>query len=265
MKIYLDLLLIQDTFMMFIVLFATSKITNINMNVIRLITISVLSSVVSIALLVFLPTLYDNLLIKFLISFVIVKYGFRIKEKIFAIQKTIIFWIVSLLIGGTSIFFNGNIILTLIAFIISAITIVTNRKKNKRLLLLESTICLVEFEYNNKSYNLKALIDTGHDVKSIYGEDVIFIKEKIYETGGDKNKRLVSYKTISGMESNIGIKINNIIISYGNKTFYSSAVIVSTPNILQKYDAIVGYDFIEGGMTDGNTIINETESKKIVY
>ena len=75
----------------------------------------------------------------------------------------------------------------------------------------------------------------------------------------------MSYQTVSGTDTKIGVKINNIKITYGQKIIYNNAVIVSTPNILNQFEAIVGFSLIEGGLFYGNINFNETKSKKVVY
>ena len=83
--------------------------------------------------------------------------------------------------------------------------------------------------------------------------------------GGDKwKKRKVSYKTVSGITQSYGIKIYNINISYGNRKIKNNAVIVSTLNISENFDAIVSLNFVEGGCTYGNINFNERESEKIL-
>lgn len=264
MKIYLDLLLIQDTIVIAAVLFATSKIIEIKISFIKILIISLISTIISIAILVFIPTLYDNLLIKFLISYFIVKFGFKANSNINLFQEIIIFWIVSFMVGGISIGLNGNIFLTIVFLIISILLIISYKQKNRKKLLLMSATCEIKFYYLSKMYIINALIDTGHDVKTMFNEDVIFIRADILKNEGGGIRRLVSYKTIAGMESKPGIKINNICITYNNKEIFTNAVFVRSNNILQDFDAIVGFDLIQGGILDGNTYDYETKSKEII-
>lgn len=265
MKIYLDLLFIQDFIMMSILLLLISKIIEIKIKIDRVLTVSMVCSILSIMILVFLPTFYDNLFIKLVISFFIVKYGLNITDTISIIQKVILFWLISSFIGGSNIAFDGNVFYIIIISLIGTATIIAYKKKYKKQLFLESATCFIEFFYNENWYRFKALVDTGHDVKSIYGEDVIFIRAELIEKGGERKKRLVSYKTISGTENKYGIKINNIVISYRNINICKDAVIITTNNISQDFDAIIGYDLIEGGITYGNSIFNETKSKETIH
>lgn len=264
MKIYIDLLLIQDVIIISTILYIVSKLINIKISIYRLITISFFSSIISIIILIKIPILFDNFFTKMILSFFIIKYGFKLKDVTLTVQKIILFWTVTLLTGGINIASSGNVVITIFVLIIICISIISYKKRIKSQVLLESMTCFISFNYKGKQYYLKSLVDTGHDVKSIYGEDVIFIREKLLKIEGDNKNRLVRYKTISGVDNRNGIKINKINISYGDSNFYSSAVIVSTPNIKNDYDAIVGYDLIMGGKEHGDTCFNKAEGKEII-
>ena len=265
MKIYIDLILIQDTIMISLILYILSKIIGIKIKIVRILIVSMFSSIISILILILLPTLYDNLLVKIILSYLTVKYGFNYKNTVETWQKVILFWTFVFLIGGATYFSDRNIMQVILMMGIVIISIISFKRKTQKKMLLESTICFLNFCYEGREYHFKALVDTGHDVKSIYGENVIFIRSDLWEEGGDKHKRLVRYQTISGMECKMGMKIKDISITYGNKTGYGNAVIVSTPNISQEFDAIVGYDFMEGGMMNGNIGFDETKSKETIH
>ena len=241
MKIYIDLLLIQDTAIMSIILMITCKLINIKVGVIKIIAISFISTIISIFILIFFPPLFDNLLIKFSISYLIVKYGLKIKEKSTLLQKIIMFWTTSFLIGGVNIFFGGNIVETVVFVFLIFVSIYVYKINIKRNIRIGSSMSTLKFKYLNKEYELKALIDTGHDVKTIYGENVIFIRADIINWGGDNaKKRLVSYKTISGIESKYGIKVNDVIIIINGEEICQDAVLIPSTNIVNEYDAIIG-------------------------
>lgn len=265
MKIYLDLLFIQNFFVTSLIIFTLNKISNLKIKLIRILLISFLDSVFELIIIIFLPELFDNFLLKFLNAFVIIRFGLKIKDiKNIFVQMTVLV-LLTMLFGGEASFCNGTVFYMSLIFAISAIAIISFLKKNKKKLLLESAMCFIEFEYQNCKYNFKCLIDTGNSVKTIFDEDVIFVKENLFKAkGGDTNlKRKVRYKTVSGTEEKIGIKITNIKIKQGEKNIKNNAVIVSTPNISNDFDAIVSLDFI-GGESNGNFNVYESESQKVV-
>ncbi len=266
MKIYIDLLIFQDTFINFLILFLLTKILNIRVKTLRIIIVSFLSSIFSALILILYPFLFDNLFVKIILSLLMVKFTLNVKLKELLIPKTILMWCISFLFGGIGLISNGNLIVFFLLIILSCICILKYKTENKHKLLLDSAICFIEFEYDNKVYKFKSLMDTGNNVSTFLGEDVIFVRDKLFKCkGGDKNSRVVSYQTVSGKQKKKGTKIYNIKISYGEKRICNNAVIVSTPNILNDYDAIVGYHLIEGGWANGNNDFTETKSQKIIY
>lgn len=122
-------------------------------------------------------------------------------------------------------------------------------------------MCDIEFEFKNKKYNLKALIDTGNNVKTIFGEEVIFISEKAFLVDGGERK--VRYKTVSGVEEKDGVKIKNIKYNYAGIDKINDAILVSTKNISNEFDAILSFNFIKGGIENGNTIAHKKACTKI--
>lgn len=265
MKIYLDLLFIQNFFVTSLIIFILNKISCLKIKFVRILLIAFLDSIFEILIIVYLPNLFNSFWLKFLNAFLLIKFGLKIKElkNIFAQMAVLV--LLTMLFGGEAYFCNGVAFKMLLIFTISAIAIIKFCKKNRKKLFLESATCFIEFEYLNKKYNLKCLIDTGNSVKTIFDENVIFVKENLFVAkGGDVNlKRKVRYKTVSGTEEKVGIKIMNIKIKQGEKNIKNNAVIVSTPNISNDFDAIVSLDFI-GGESDGNFNVYESKSKKVV-
>lgn len=265
MKIYLDLLFIQNFFVTSLIIFTLNRISCLKIKFARILLIAFLDSTFEVLMIVFFPNLLNSFLLKFLNAFLVIKFGLKVKELKNILAQMAVLVLLTMLFGGEAYFSGGAILKMFFIFVISAIAIINFCKKNKRKLLLESAMCFIEFEYLNKKYNLKCLIDTGNNVKTIFDEDVIFVKENLFVVkGGDVNlKRKVRYKTVSGTEEKIGIKITNIKIKQGDKSIKNNAVIVSTPNISNDFDAIVSLDFI-GGESDGNFNVYESESKKVV-
>ncbi len=264
MKIYLDLLIIQDTIITSMILFLLSRLLKIKISLVKIFVVALISSILSTCILVFAPKLYDNFFIKLVLSYFIVMFLNSKRERN---SKVFLFWIITFLFGGIGFASEKNLFLMILLMLLSIFFILKFKKRQNTKLLLETSTCFIEFEFNNKLYKLKALLDTGHDVTTLYDEDIIFVKEDLfnYEGGDNKHRRVVSYQTVSGKQKEIGIKVFNITVNYNNKKICNNAVIVRTPNILNSYDAIIGYRLIEGGWTNGDFNFNEAESKKTFY
>ena len=99
MKIYIDLLFIQDSIMMINILYIVSRLTKTYVSLKRIITISVLSTIVSILLLIYIPQLYSSLIAKIVFSSFIIKFLFRDNKIVSVFQKTMLFLTVCMLFG----------------------------------------------------------------------------------------------------------------------------------------------------------------------
>lgn len=267
MKIYLDILFIQNTIILFCILFIFCKLINIKVSLLRLISICCLQSLFNILILILLPKLYLDFYFQTLEIFLIMKFGLRQKFSLNFIFQILALWIAVICFGGIAIKNNGNLGVGVFVFLLvgGIALLIKNKEKNK--LLLESTTCNIEFNYNNVLYKMRAFIDTGNKVKTLFGEHVIFVREELLNIdGGDFfRRRTVKYRTISGTSTNIGVKVNNINISYGDKKINKDATIITTNNISDDFEAIIGFDLLEGGYKNGNYAYDKTKSEKTFF
>ena len=265
MKIHIDLLLIQDVLLITFVLLIVSRLINVRISVGKALLSSTIVSFLSLLILIYQPLLYENIFVKVVFAYLVIKLSFPQKEKIPIIAKVIAFCAVIFLLGGIITMVEGNALLIIAITGIMVTGILMLKKKMKKQLMIENISCILEFSLEEKEYCLKALMDTGHDVKTFLGEDIIFIKKNLCKIGGGKERRLVSYQTISGEEQKVGEKVKNIKIIINGIVKYANAVIVEAPNMIKGYDAIVSYDFVEGGMQGGDNAFNKRESKKTFF
>ena len=113
---------------------------------------------------------------------------------------------------------------------------------------------------------LKAKLDTGNELKDgLFGEPVIVISEEKAkdELSSElirimKNERLeiphqyqnriklISFKTISGEDIKIGIKLDYVIISKEDKKIENKAIMILTEQKLNGYDTLIGSNLLEG-------------------
>ena len=267
MKIYLDMLFIQNTIIYFFILYIFCRFMNIRISILRISVICCLQSLVNILILVFFPRLYINFGFQMLELLGITKFGLKQRLSANFILQLLTLWIMVICFGGIAIKNNGNLTITLIIFFIISGIIFFTKGKQKRKMLIEATSCIIKFNYNEKDYEMNALVDTGNKVKTIFGESVIFVKEeKLNVAGGDfVRKRTVKYKTLSGTSTNIGVKINNINISYIDKMLNKDAVVITTNNISDEYEAIISFDLLEGGYKNGNYAYDKAKGEKPVF
>lgn len=80
MKIYIDLLLFQNTFVTFLILMISYKILNIKIRIVSGLIISFISSLISVVVMIFLPNLFECSCFKIFMLFLMVRFGIDVKE-----------------------------------------------------------------------------------------------------------------------------------------------------------------------------------------
>lgn len=183
MTIYIDVVLIENLIMNYIILFSTAIILKIKMKHIRLILGSLLGSIYSVIAYMSILEIYSSMILKIILSIIIVYIAFN-PQNVKQMWKTIlIFYLTSFVFGGAAfaliyivkpqdiLMKNGLFLGTyplktimlgaIIAFIVitTAFTIVKSKISKKDM------YCDIEIKLNDKEIKTKAMIDTGNMLK----------------------------------------------------------------------------------------------------
>ena len=201
MTFYLDIILIENMIMNYIILFATGIIVKINTKQVGLILASLLGSIYAIMSYISEIEIYANQIMKIILSIVIVYIAYMPKNIKMLVKELIVFYLTSFCFGGAAYYLlyylnpmqinNINGILTgsyplkiailggILGFFIIIISfkLVKNRI-NKNLIFYD-----IEIRFNNKVCKSKVLLDTGNLlIDPITSSPVVVIeKEKIKE------------------------------------------------------------------------------------
>lgn len=201
-----------------IILYLTKVVTKSSINKKRFILGAGLSSLYS--LVYFCPSLLfmTNYIMKILISIVIVKFTFTSKNKKVLLHQILGFYTISFIFAGlvTSISWNSikNLGLAfnqfnnlnffkmnhlIIGIGLSIIIAIKVFNYNFKVNLKEEYMVQVTIFYKNKSSNLRALVDTGNNLTTPFGNKPVFIVEmnKILNLLPDGIKKLYSNKKLS--------------------------------------------------------------------
>jgi stage II sporulation protein GA (sporulation sigma-E factor processing peptidase) len=196
MIVYVDVVLLENIAMNYIILIATAIIGKYKINYFRCIASSFIGSIYAVANYAINFNLIQNLIAKILISLLMVVIAFK-GEKIKAILKQLmLFYLVSFTFGGAAfmllfflrpeeiIYENGHLIGTyplkiallggVVGFTVISITsnIIRDRRK------IKSMLCDIEIFYNSKSVRLKTMIDSGNLLKDPISNNDVIIVEK---------------------------------------------------------------------------------------
>lgn len=195
MTIYLDVILLENVCMNYIILFATGLIHRTKIKGWRILVSSLIGGIY--AILSFAPVLeiYSNLLFKVLLSIVMVYIAFHPPNIKLLLKELVIFYLVSFAFGGCAfclLYFirpqdilmrNGvltgtyPIKIALLGGIVGFIVVNIAFKVVKGKLSKKDMFCEVTVFLNNKQKTIKAFIDTGNLLKDpISGMPVMVIE-----------------------------------------------------------------------------------------
>lgn len=200
MTVYIDIILLENLCMNYIILFATAYIMKIKISHIRIIASSSIGAVYSIMLYMQILPIYSSIFMKIILSVAMVYISYAPKTVKIAIKQLIIFYLISFAFGGCAfalLYFvkpqdifikNGVYIGTyplkiallggIVGFIITYIAFKIIKNKATK----EEMIYKLKIKNNDKTVEVNALLDTGNKLKDpITLVPVIVIeKQKLY-------------------------------------------------------------------------------------
>ena len=212
MTIYLDVILIENICMNYIILFATGLINKSKINGIRIVLSSLLGSIYAAFSYIMPSSNLSNIMTKVLLSIAMIYLGFNPKSIRILLKYLVIFYLTSFAFGGCAFFLlyfirpqdilirNGILVGTypikiailggIIGFII--INIAFNVVKGK--ISKKDMFCEIEVFLFNKRIQTKSMLDTGNLLKEpITGLPVIVIEKEVL-------KELVPIKILDNMK-----------------------------------------------------------------
>ena len=200
MTVYIDIILLENLCMNYIILFATAYIMKIKIRHIRIIASSSIGAVYSIMLYMQILPIYSSIFMKIILSVAMVYISYAPKTVKIAIKQLIIFYLISFAFGGCAfalLYFvkpqdifikNGVYIGTyplkiallggIVGFVITYIAFKIIKNKATK----EEMIYKLKIKINDKTVEVNALLDTGNKLKDpITLVPVIVIeKQKLY-------------------------------------------------------------------------------------
>ena len=183
MTIYIDVVLIENLLMNYIILFATGVILKIKITHIRLILASLVGAIYTIIAYVSGLKIYSNIFLKFILSLIMIYIAFNPKNVKKLFKFTLIFYLTSFVFGGAAfaliyivkpqdILKNNGLILNseslkviFISAIIAFVIITIGFKVVKNKISAKDMYCNISIKLNHKEIETKAMIDTGNLLK----------------------------------------------------------------------------------------------------
>lgn len=197
MTIYIDIVLIENLIMNYIILFTTAVVLKIKVNHIRLILASLVGAGYSIIAYMGIIKVYSSIILKIILSVLIIYIAFNPQNIKKMCKDLLLFYLVSFVFGGAAfaliyiikpqniLMKNGLFLGTytlktvmlgaVVAFciIIGAFAIIKNKISKKDM------FCEIEILINQKKIKTKAMIDTGNMLKEPITNVPVIVVEHI--------------------------------------------------------------------------------------
>lgn len=283
MTIYLDVVLIENILMNYIILFTTGFIQKMQMRQIRIIISSIFGGVYAILVYLNVIPIYSNIFMKILLSVIMIYIAFN-PQNIKKMLKTILlFYLTSFVMGGCALALlyiinpkgikveNGVLVgtypmkITIIAGVIGFVIVQVAFYINKRQLNKKDMFAILEISINKRKAEMKAYIDSGNMLKEpITKLPVIIVeKEKVENLvnidlekvlGGDEENiektkfRIIPFNSIGQQNGMlIGVKSDFVKVKFDDTERYIEDVIIGIydKKINKNYSALIGLELLE--------------------
>lgn len=183
MTIYVDIVLVENILMNFIILVATAIILKLKIKYIRIFFASILGAMYSVVSYVGILKLYQSIILKILLSVLIIYVAFNPQNLKKMWKSLVIFYLTSFVFGGVAfaliyvikpqdiLMKNGMFLGTyplktiLLGAIISFLVVLVAFKIVKGKFSKKDMFCNIEIKINNKTIKAMAMIDTGNCLK----------------------------------------------------------------------------------------------------
>ncbi len=196
MKIYLDIVLLENFIMNYIIIFSTAIISKSKINYLKIGIASLVAGLYSILNYLWNLGNVGSFLVKFLISILIILIGFDSHKIKTIVKQLILFYLVSFTFGGIAfmllflvnpaniVFENGLLVgsypvkITIVGGIVGFVVIACVSYIIKDRLRTKSMLCDLEIFYKGNYQKLKTMIDTGNFLKEPISQTDVIIVEK---------------------------------------------------------------------------------------
>ncbi|MCI9016026.1 MAG: sigma-E processing peptidase SpoIIGA [Clostridia bacterium] len=268
MTIYLDIILLENLCMNYIILFATGLINKVVIKQIRIILASILGGIYAIASFFPISEIYSGLVLKIILSIVMIYVSFVPKNAKNLFKQLIIFYLVSFAFGGCSfalLYFikpqnilmkNGILTgtyplkIAILGGILGFIIVNIAFKLVKGKISKKDMFCELEIEIQRKVAKIKAMIDTGNLLKDpISNIPVIVVEAKQLEN-------VIPNTIIENLNKLIGGEKEDVILDIGEEYMSKFRIIPFTS--LGKQNGLLL------GIKADSVLIKTLENEKVI-
>lgn len=183
MTIYIDVIIVENLIMNYIILYATGTISKVKISYLRIFCSSLIGAIYAITEYTFKLNIYSNIIIKTILSVIIIYVAFNPQNIKKMCKQLIIFYVTTFTFGGIATYLiyvlkpqniiikNGMYVGTyvlkviFIGAIIGTIILFIAFKQVKNKITKKDMICKIKIKINGKEKTLDAMVDTGNMLK----------------------------------------------------------------------------------------------------
>lgn len=216
MTIYVDIVLIENLCMNYIILLATGYIIKIKVNHLRLLCSSAIGAVYAILAYAQIFTLYTNFAVKIILSICMVYIAFNPKNMKGMIKELIIFYLVSFTLGGCAfallylvkpqeIFMKNGVYIgtypikiALLGGLVGFVIVYTAFRSIKNKMSKSELLYNISIKINEKELTTKVILDTGNMLKDPISQRPVVLIERDVLTKVLPNELLKNLDCILG-------------------------------------------------------------------
>ena len=222
MTIYIDVVLIENLIMNFIILLATGLILKEKIKTIRLLLASLLGAIYSVISYMSILEIYSSIILKIILSIVIVYVAFNPQTMKKMWKDVLLFYLTSFVFGGAAfaliyivkpqdiLMKNGLFLGTyplktiILGAILAFVIIITAFTVVKAKITKKDMFCEVEIQLNGKKIETTAMLDTGNLLKEpITNTPVIVVEHTLlYDC--------IPKEILNNLDELLGGELNNI-------------------------------------------------------
>ena len=253
MTVYLDIVLLENLCMNYIILFATGYIMKLKMKQLRLVLSAMLGGIYAVIAYIEILPIYSSFGMKILLSVLMVYIAYNSKNIKNLLKQLVVFYLISFAFGGSAfalLYFvrpqdilirNGVYVGTypikiallggIVGFIITYIAFkVVKTKLHKK-----DIIYNIEIHIKEKTLKLKAMLDTGNMLKDpISGMPVIVVtKEKLYS--------ILPEKLLDNIDKLIGGEAENLLEQVEEKEIFTRFRMIPFSSVGKQNGIMLGF------------------------
>lgn len=201
MTIYIDIIIVENLIMNYIILYATGLISKSKISHLRIFFASAIGAIYAITEYIFKLNIYSNMLVKIILSIIIVFVAFYPQNVKKLCKQLILFYLTTFTFGGVATYLiyvlkpqnivikNGMYVGTyvlkviFIGAIVGTIILIIAFKFAKNKITKKDMICKVRIQINGKEVTLDTMVDTGNMLKEpLTGNPVVVVeKTSLYD------------------------------------------------------------------------------------